>query len=209
MNMNEADQATDFETADKGRPELTLPPDEAVAVKQAYGNAKCILEYGSGGSTALASELPGKVVFSVESDRQWAANLSEWLASRPRPAVVHMHYADIGPTSEWGYPADEAAKDRWPSYATSVWKRRDFQHPDVVLIDGRFRVGCFLTVLLRTRRPIEVLFDDYTDRPQYHVVEELVKPVEIIGRMARFKLKPRWITPRIALMRRRAFMKPL
>ena len=59
------------------------------------------------------------------------------------------------------------------------------------LIDGRFRAACFLTVMLRTNSPVTVLFDDYKNRPNYHVVEDYVKPAEMRGRMARFEVQPR------------------
>jgi hypothetical protein len=39
-------------------PKLTLPPAEADAVRLAYGQARVILEYGSGGSTLIAGRRP-------------------------------------------------------------------------------------------------------------------------------------------------------
>ena len=72
----------------------------------------------------------------------------------------------------------------------SIWDLPEFVHPDVVLIDGRFRAACFLTTLFRCTRPLTLLWDDYIDRPAYHEVESLLKPVEMIGRMARFDVVP-------------------
>lgn len=172
------------------RPKLTLPPQEADAVAAAYAEALVILEYGSGGSTALAAELPGKTVFSVESDAVWLEMMRSWFASAPPAADVVLHHSDIGPTKEWGYPADWRSFYRWPGYASSVWERSDFRHPDVVLIDGRFRVACFLTLAAQINRSVHVLFDDYTDRPEYHRVERIQKPYDVVGRMARFWLEP-------------------
>ena len=53
------------------RPELTFIPEVGELVKKHYIKAKVILEYGSGGSTVLASEMPGKTIYSVESSRVW------------------------------------------------------------------------------------------------------------------------------------------
>jgi protein O-GlcNAc transferase len=36
--------------------------------------------------------------------------------------------------------------------------------PDVVLIDGCFRVACFLACWANIQRPTTVIFDDYTER---------------------------------------------
>ena len=64
------------------RPKLTLPPQEAEALKEAYAGADTILEYGSGGSTVVAAERPGTLVTSVESDRGWARMMRRWFASQ-------------------------------------------------------------------------------------------------------------------------------
>jgi len=172
------------------RPELTLPLREAAAVQAAYARAAVILEYGSGGSTVLAAELPDKVIFSVESDAVWLANMQAYFADRRPASPVHLHLGDIGPTKAWGHPSGESSFRKWPDYAISVWDLPEFLHPDLVLIDGRFRAACFLTCLFRSTRPMTVLWDDYIDRPFYHRVEELIKPVEMIGRMARFEITP-------------------
>ena len=41
------------------RPELTMPEAESALLRETYGRAGVILEYGTGGSTVVASELPG------------------------------------------------------------------------------------------------------------------------------------------------------
>lgn len=171
-------------------PELTLPEAEAAALRSAYGGAGCILEYGSGGSTVLAAEMAGKTIFSVESDPAWLAMMQAWFAANPPASAPVLHHADIGPTRDWGHPVDESGFRRWPGYALSVWDRPDFRHPDVVLVDGRFRVACLLTTAFRITRPVTVLFDDYAGRRTYHGVEEFLRPSALIGRMARFDLAP-------------------
>ncbi len=172
------------------RPRPTMPPDEAAAVAQAYAGAEVILEYGSGWSTTLAAEMPGKVIFSVESDKAWHDDMERWFAANPPVGDLRLHYADVGPTGPWGKPTNDASFRKWPGYANSVWDRDDFVHPDMVLIDGRFRAACFATVALRIQRPVNVLVDDYIDRPAYHEVERLAPRAEMIGRMARFELAP-------------------
>lgn len=171
-------------------PELTLPLVEATHLRAAFAQAGVILEYGSGGSTVIAAELPDKTVFSVESDGAWLKQMRGYFGAHPPAARLHLHHGDIGPTRDWGYPADDANFRRWPAYPNSVWDRDDFQQPDLVLIDGRFRVACFLTVLFRSTAPVTVLFDDYLDRKSYHTIEDLVKPAVMIGRMAQFDITP-------------------
>ncbi|MGR3464619.1 hypothetical protein [Limimaricola sp.] len=172
-------------------PTLTLPETEARALRAGYEGAAAILEYGAGGSTAMAAEMPGKTVFSVESDKAFIADLRRWFDAHPPVATVHLHHGDIGPTARWGQPADEAAHwRRFHRYPSSVWDRDDFVHPDVVLVDGRFRAACFLTTLFRITRPVRLFFDDYAERPVYHEIERYGAPVAMHGRMAEFALDP-------------------
>ncbi len=170
-------------------PEFTLPEQEAAALRAAYAGAGVVLEYGSGGSTVMAGDLAG-TVFSVESDRAWIVNLQRWFDAHPPRAALVLHHADIGPTGKWGAPDGDSAWRRFHHYPTAVWDRDDFVHPDVVLVDGRFRAGCFLTTLFRISRPVRLFFDDYAERPGYHAVERYGAPVAMHGRMAEFALTP-------------------
>ncbi|PYE81292.1 class I SAM-dependent methyltransferase [Pseudoroseicyclus aestuarii] len=176
-------------------PELTLPPQEAAALRAGYEAAEVILEYGTGGSTLMAAQLPGRAVFGVDSDPDWIAGLEAWFGANPSEARVVLHHGDIGPVARWGYPAGSQSWRRFQRYPLGVWDRDDFRHPDVVLIDGRFRAACYLTVLFRITRPVTVYWDDYTDRPGYREVERLSAPVALHGRMAEFRAEPTPVPP--------------
>jgi len=174
------------------RPELTLPEAEATRLRAAYGAADVILEYGSGGSTVMASELPGKSVYSVESDQDWAAMMLAWFEANPpaKDTSVEVLWADIGPTKEWGYPTDMSQHHRFARYPLAVWGMKKFSQPDVVLVDGRFRAGCAMAAALNTQKPITVFIDDYKRRKQYHRVEEFLGQPRLHGRMAEFDVTP-------------------
>ena len=60
--------------------------------------------------------------------------------------------------------------------------------PDLVLIDGRFRVFCFLTSVNLAPVGTKILFDDYTNRPFFHVAEEFCEKIETFGRQALFEV---------------------
>lgn len=168
-----------------------MPRKELACLKKAYGAATVILEYGSGLSTLLAADKPGKTLFSVESDQAWSNGFETHFAANPPAARVVMHAVDIGPTGQWGNPLDNSGWQRYHQYPLSIWDHEAFTDPDLVFIDGRFRMACWITAMLRIKRPTVVLFDDYTERPQYHAVEDFAKPVETCGRLARFELAPR------------------
>lgn len=169
---------------------LHMPAAESETVESEYTHANVILEYGSGGSTMLGASMPGKKVFSVESDPDWAKYMQTELNRNVLPSPAKLYYTDIGATGRWGCPLDDREWPKFHHYPLAIWDEPFFEHPDVVLIDGRFRAACFVTVFLRTPQPVTVLFDDYTVRPKYHVVEKFAKPDRYVGRMAVFHLGP-------------------
>ena len=172
-------------------PELTFPKEEADFLKKTYNPARVILEYGSGGSTIHAAQRPNKLVFSVESDIQWARNLQLKIDMGDLPSVPILYPVDIGPTGDWGRPVDEKNWQKFYRYPVAIWSETFFRSPDVILIDGRFRPACFVASCLRIEKPTRILFDDYTKRQSYHIIEELIKPSDIIGRMAYFEVEPK------------------
>ncbi len=176
--------------AEISKPEVTLPADVAEHLAQIYAQSDVILEYGSGGSTVLASEMPNKRIFTVENDVKWAEKMRRYIEQEPHASPAVIHTVDIGATGPWARPVDDTNWRVFHTYPLSVWDREDFIEPDVVLIDGRFRVACFVATLMRIKKPTTVLFDDYGDRDYYHQIERLAKPKKLIGRMAHFELVP-------------------
>lgn len=170
--------------------QLTLPAREADLLRKTFKDVGVILEYGSGGSTLLAADAARMAVFSVESDPAWARRMQAWFVDTPPKVPVHVLYSDVGPTGKWGSPSNKTKTRQWPAYALSIWDHPAFLHPDVVLVDGRFRLACMLTTLFRITRPVLLLCDDYLDRPSYHRFETLAGKPEMTGRMAAFTLTP-------------------
>ncbi len=172
-------------------PAISMPEAETGLLRSLYASHDVILEYGTGGSTRLAASQPHSLIMGVESDRTWAADLEAGIRRDHPQANLRMLWVDIGPTGKWGRPRNESAWRRFHHYPLSVWDQPWFRHPDLVLIDGRFRAGCLLATLFRITRPVVVLFDDYADRPRtIAAVERFAVPTAITGRMARFDLRP-------------------
>jgi glycosyltransferase involved in cell wall biosynthesis len=149
------------------------------------------LEFGTGGSTLLAVRRGGTVV-SVESDPQWAAGvrardeIAEAI-SEGRATILH---ADIGPVGDFGHPHGRDHLDRWISYLYLPWREwvRRGATPDLVYVDGRFRVACCMSVIvalaqkLKSREMPLVLMHDISEvRPFYNPVFSYYETLEAVG----------------------------
>lgn len=148
--------------------------------------ARCYLEYGAGGTTEYALSLETvSVIVSIDSDRAW---LDKIRASQRMRAGCHLIHADIGPVGEWGQPTDQSGVTRYWSYVVKPWSVAANLRvvPDLVLIDGRFRVASFLYSLLCCRTGTPILFDDYLDRPEYFIVEHFCAMTSKHGRAGLF-----------------------
>ena len=175
-------------------PDAPIMPDEGVAVlSEALGEARCYLEYGSGGSTLLAVARGVADIVTVESDRLWLDAVRTALGDRLRAGHHHLLHADIGPTAQFGVPISERAWRRWPGYALDAWAlcRERGLEPDIVLVDGRFRAACALATLIHARPGTRMLFDDYAGRPAYHVAARFAEPPRMIDRLALFTVPDR------------------
>ena len=166
-----------------------MPVDQMQYLQGKLANSKCFLEYGAGGSTRLAARMGVGHIFSVESDVEFSKNVvRQTLADNAERNLV-MKTPNIGVTGALGFPVDNSKFHRWPGYALDIWDdiRKAGQSPDLVLVDGRFRVACFVTCMIFCDENVEILFDDYVGRTtQYGMAARLCKPTRIVGRMAVF-----------------------
>lgn len=130
-------------------------------------------EFGIGGSTYLASKHVRGDICGVESDASWVEKVRQETSDNPR---VHLTHVDIGPTGDWGFPTGNAHQDRFGNYSAAIVAsgRKDF---DLCLVDGRFRVACFLQALIYLNSDAIIGIHDYTDRPQYHLIEKFARPI--------------------------------
>jgi hypothetical protein len=155
------------------------------------------MEYGSGGSTVLAARAGARVI-SVETDPHYLQSVSKKVAATAPDTHTDLIHADIGLTREWGRPVLTRPTTHrvaaWTRYLEAPWALPQLadRRPDVILVDGRFRVAAALTCLkhLGADDRSEILFDDYVGRPHYRDVEKFMPVVGTVGRMAIFRPVP-------------------
>ncbi len=167
--------------------------DQASFMKH-VSKARVYAEYGVGQSTDWVHSNTSAMILAVDSSEQW---IHKVIADKTGPRI-DAQWVDLGPLGDWGRPLTYKQRDNFIHYAKSPWVRS--ATPDVVLIDGRFRVCCFLTSILRATPDTIIVFDDYIDRPHYHIVEELLVPFEWCGRQAIFSVPPNFDRQRATVL---------
>ena len=153
---------------------------------EALSNAETYLEFGSGGSTIYACEnCPNlKHVISVESFKEFLEAVKQKTGNNQKLIPL---FIDVGPVKRWGYPKASEFKECWIDYPTQVWNEVPSSCiADLVLIDGRWRVACFLASIQYLQPGTTIFFDDYKNRTNYHVVEKYIEPTTLHGTLAEF-----------------------
>ena len=170
-------------------PDAPVMPEHSVArIVELMQRSKRYLEYGTGGTTLKALELGIPEIVCVESDVDWLEAVRREGMKYEGSSVQILIHGDIGETKEWGYPVSHNDWKKFPNYSLAPWKhyKKNGNSPDLVLIDGRFRVACCMATLLFAKPGCTVLFDDYMGRPSYHVVENFVARARTHDRLAEF-----------------------
>ena len=152
------------------------------------------LEYGSGGSTCYAARL-GKRFFTTDSDAYYLKHVKRKIVANGHynQGLQTYHHANIGITGPWGFPVVYRQVSRRRSHAFARYS--DFPTealygdlPDLVLVDGRFRVACALkaALSLKDHSGWTLVVDDYEGRLQYQILEQILHLETMVGRMAVF-----------------------
>lgn len=166
-------------------------PDAGVRLlKRRFGRAQCFLEYGAGGSTALAAQQGVPKIYSVESDAAYVAAVEAKVAAIGSGSVLRTLHADIGPTGGFGHPVDRSGVERWPAYSAHVWNvlAEAGDTPDMILVDGRFRVACCLRSFAEMSKNAILVLDDYFGREErYGIVTRFSPIVKRVDRLALFR----------------------
>ena len=156
--------------------------------KKKLEKSKFYFEYGSGSSTIFANKLLKKYI-SVESDK----NFYLFMKNKNIP---NIKFIDFGYVFFYSVPifcrfnkqkAFQIASD----YANQIFKTKN--KPDLILIDGRYRVLCALTVLDYIKKnnikKITIILDDYAKRKKQYNELKKYFDIKLVGRFGVLKPK--------------------
>ena len=139
------------------------------------------VEFGVGASTIWLSNNSNAEVHGVDSSKEWI----DFVKARINSQTAQFHHIDLGPLGSHGTPITYDRLGSFESYSNSIWSQT--ANAKLVLVDGRFRVACFIKALMNTSFGTNIIFDDYFSRPQYSIVENLLLPTNRCGDQAIFQ----------------------
>jgi hypothetical protein len=189
-----------YESTDPRRARMQPPMSDAelALYETLLRSSSNYVEFGSSGSTAVACRLVSTSVISVDSSPAWQLQVARFCRAQHTRLQPNCILADIGPVREFGYPEDDSTRALWANYHTAVWSTPGVSNADAYLIDGRFRVACFLQTLLHARPDALVMIHDFSSRPQYHVIREFAREIAATDQLSVFQRRIDFDTTRAA-----------
>ena len=154
-------------------------------------------EYGSGGSTYQASIRKNIIkIYSVESDISWQNKLKRNITNEN---IIYIYNEMDARPKTWGRPGKNATNTQKKSYSNHIRNLSKIEQDiiDLVFIDGRFRVACCLKCYDIIKDNCLIAFDDFLNRPYYHIVLKYFDIIERTtdNRMVILKKKKNKIIP--------------
>ena len=153
---------------------IIMSPKEIETLTGLLEASEHYFEFGMGGSTCLAARTVAGSVTAIDSDADWIEKVRQEIGQPDKD--VTLKHVDIGPTGNWGTPIGTGSRDSFPRYSTSI-RAAKLDVIDFCLVDGRFRIACFLEALGQLRSDALLAIHDYAVRPEYHLVEEFARPI--------------------------------
>ena len=161
----------------KFKPIMTLNELKAFCYFMKPGNI--YFEFGAGGSTNVESFYKMEI-YSVESDARWHKLLKD--------NNITANYITVDLKVRYlGFPGKETNVEDWKKYIQAY--KKDY-NADIILIDGRFRVACGLDIFNKIRNDTVVLIHDYTNRKEYHILENYYLKMETWDTLSSFVKRP-------------------
>jgi len=153
--------------------------------KKKIKKSRVYFEYGSGSSTIIADK-ENKYYNSIELDKSFYLHILKRIKKKNS-----LNFVNIGPVGEFSYPLFLNLQ-KIKEYINSVNIFFKKKTPNLILIDGRFRVACCLNLLRFKNKLIKnkttIILDDFKKRKEYGILNDFFF-IKKIDRFAILKFK--------------------
>ena len=154
--------------------------------KKILSKTKVYGEYGCGLSTNWVLKNTQADILSVDTSKVWIESVkSTNIKFKNR---LNIKLINLGEVGNWGWPLSYDFASNFNAYNDWIW--RQLSSPDTVLIDGRFRVMCFFSVMFFLKKKnfhkTNVIIDDF-NRKEYSIINHYFKVIKV-GRIGVAKI---------------------
>lgn len=168
------------------------------AVQQRLIRAKVFLQYSCAAYTqdACAKTNIQKVI-AVESNKALSDSVFQSVIQKEK---LHMVYANLGEVNAEGKPNNAEKFKNFHTFMVLPWALADkyLVTPDTILINGPFKVACFLYSLICAEEGAVILFNDFFKNPAYEIVRNYCALEKRHGDMAEFIVRKDYVMSDIA-----------
>ena len=176
----------ELEAFNKKNPMPLMNSAETNLLEKYISKVKTVFEFGCGGRTLyISSKKNIKKIYSVESDKEWIKHVKDGL-----PKKAKVFYVDINAdSSNHGHPKNDEKIDEWPKYSAFLKSRRNY-FPDLILVDGRFRVACCLQSIGKMKKDSYLLVHDFDTKVRsYGAIEKYFDRIDQADSLHVFRKK--------------------
>jgi ABC-type sulfate transport system substrate-binding protein len=165
---------------------IFMPEKQQQYFEKTLNNCNSYLEFGAGSSTIYASNNIKNKGLTFESDYNWFKRVNEQIVN-DKYNIVYIDIETVDNT--WGYPGKNCSLEKQEKYSTEFKKYIKELKPDVIFIDGRYRVSCALQIHEYISPETRVLFDDFLNRPHYHEILDYYDIIHKVDNMVELRKK--------------------
>lgn len=167
---------------------MDLTVSEKVFLWRYLAASHSYYEFGSGRGTVLACKRKNiqklEVIDSSSRKFQNLLNVSTCINQSHQNKRLVFRVISIGPVNELGSPIGVKDRKLWRNYPESILNHTA-PSPDLVYIDGRFRVfSALMTLYSLPKKPPLIMVHDFFSRPLYHEVLRHLEIIDCVGNIA-------------------------
>ena len=118
-------------------------------------------EYGVGDSTIWVANNTNSKIISVDTSQHWIEDVKSKIIENKNLDRLQLGLVDLGELVDWGRPKSYDKRENIINYTQYLWNTS--LSPSLVLIDGRFRVACFLMSLMKAEEGTKIIIDDWKE----------------------------------------------
>lgn len=148
---------------------------------------KNVVEYGSGGSTFYFLKRNKKVI-SIENNESFFLFMKTINVIK-RSKHLNFQYVDTGKSLSWGRPENTIKMENWPKYYKIAWEDLHLSFPDIIFIDGRFRVMCALEAINYISLDTIIIIHDFSSREYYYDILNYFEIIDQVDALVILKKK--------------------